>query len=66
MSPAGWVLGGLEAAIALGKTLPVITKQINGMITGNNSNSLGKTMTSVENWMARFDRSESDESQGKF
>lgn len=49
MSPAGWVLGGLEAAIALGKTLPVITKQINGMITGDNSNSLGRTMTSVEN-----------------
>lgn len=39
---------------------------INAIVTGDNDNGIGKTATSVENFMSRFGTSQSDEGQGRF
>jgi hypothetical protein len=36
------------------------------MFTGDNTNSIGQKATSVENFMSRFNSSQSDAGQGKF
>lgn len=66
MSPAGPYLGALEAARALSKTIPALTKAVNGAITNNNDNGIGRTMTSLENWASQFDRSTSDRGSAGF
>lgn len=66
MSPAGPYLGALEAARALSKTIPTLTKAVNGAITNNNNNGIGRTMTSLENWASKFDRSTSDRGSAGF
>lgn len=63
LTPYGYVFGAIEAASALGQTLPVLTKMLNGFITGSNDNAVGKIATSVENYMARFKPSQSDYQQ---
>lgn len=65
LTPAAEVFGALEAAKALSKTLPVLGKMVNGMVS-TNSNSFGQAMTSAENWAKRFDSSVSDAAQGNF
>lgn len=39
LTPLGYAFGAIEAATALGQTIPVLTKMINGMVTNDNSNS---------------------------
>ena len=66
LTPYGYVFGAVDAAAALGQTIPVLTKMINAIVTGDNDNGIGKTATSVENFMSRFGTSQSDEGQGRF
>lgn len=66
LTPYGYVFGAIEASKALGQTLPVLTKMLNGMLTNDNDNFVGQKATSVENFMSRFGTSQSDEGQGSF
>ena len=59
LTPYGYAFGALKAAIDLGQTMPVLIKMLNGMIM-NDDTDLSRSMTSVENFMSRFGRSESD------
>lgn len=65
LTPAGEIFGAFEATKAIFKTLPVVTKAINGVITGDNSNGIGRIATSLENYMSRFNQSTSDYGQKK-
>lgn len=61
----GQYLGYAGAAIALGQTLPVLAKAINGIVASND-NKFGQTMTEIENFADRFGHSQSRDVQGKF
>ena len=59
LTPYGYAFGAIKAASDLGQTIPVLIKMLNGMIM-NDDTDLSRKMTSVENFMSRFGRSESD------
>jgi len=62
----GEVLGWVGASVALGQTLPILTKAIDSIVSGTTDNGLGRSMTSIENFMDRFRSSQSRESMGNF
>ena len=65
-TPIGPYLGYVGATIALGQTLPVLSKGLDGIITGTTDNNFGKTMSSLEAIMDRFGHSQSRDAMGKF
>lgn len=65
-TPIGPYLGYVGAAIALGQTLPVFSKALDGIITGNTDDVFGKSMSSLEAFMDRFGHSQSRDTMGKF
>lgn len=65
-TPIGPYLGYVGATIALGQTLPVLSKALDGIITGNTDDSFGHTMSSLEAFMDRFGHSQSRDTMGKF
>lgn len=62
----GEILGWAGAGLALGQTLPVLGKAIDGLFTGSTNDGFGKTMSSVENYLARFNGSTSREGMENF
>lgn len=62
----GEILGWAGAGLALGQTLPVLGKAIDGIFTGSTNDGFGKTMSSVENYLARFNGSTSREGMENF
>ena len=62
----GEVLGWIGASVALGQTLPVLGKAIDGIVAGSNENSFGKSMTEIESFMDRFRSSQSRNTMGNF
>lgn len=58
----GWV----NASMAMAKAVPNVVKSLNGLITNNNDNIVGESMTWLENVMGRFGSTRSDAAQGKF
>lgn len=65
-TPIGPYLGYVGAAIALGQTLPVLSKALDGIITGSTDDAFGKSMSSIEAFMDRFGHSQSRDTMGKF
>jgi hypothetical protein len=65
-TPIGPYLGYVGAAIALGQTLPVLSKALDGIITGSTDDAFGKSMSSIESFMDRFGHSQSRDTMGKF
>lgn len=43
--------------------MAALGKGIDSIITGEDDNEFGRTMTKMENWLARFDNSKSDYGQ---
>ena len=62
----GEILGWAGAGLALGKTLPVLGKAIDGIFTGSTNDGFGKTMSSMENYLSRFNGSTSREGMENF
>ena len=62
----GQVYGAIRAAMMTAQAVPTLMKAVNGMITNDNENTqLGQGLTKLENYMARFQSSVSDESRNK-
>lgn len=61
----GPVYGGIRAAFAVSQLFPTLGKAINGFITNDNENALGRTLTAMENYTARFAGSTSDYARNK-
>lgn len=61
----GWIYGGVSAAIALSQLVPTLGKAINGFITNDNQNEIGKNLSTLEAYTARFGKSVSDRSREK-
>jgi hypothetical protein len=59
-------LGGIAALGGLASSLPVLAKSVNSFITGSDDDDFGRSMTKVENFMAKFGSSQSDEARGRF
>ena len=62
----GEILGWAGAGLALGQTLPVLGKAIDGIFTGSTNDGFGKTMSSMENYLSRFNGSTSREGMENF
>lgn len=62
----GPALGWVGAGLALGQTLPILGKAIDGIATGTTQNNFGKTMTSIENALSRFNGSTSRKGMESF
>ena len=65
-TPIGPYLGYVGATIALGQTLPVFSKALDGILTGNTDDAFGRSMSSLESIMDRFGHSQSRDTMGKF
>ena len=61
----GMLYGGVSALISLGQLMPTLGKAINGFVTNDNDNDIGRGLTNAEAWVARFGRSSSDKSREK-
>lgn len=59
----GYTWGALNAAKGIGQSIAALSKGIDSIITGEDDNEFGRTMTKMENWLARFDNSKSDYAQ---
>lgn len=59
----GYTWGAINAAKGIGQSLAALSKGIDSIITGSDDNEFGRTMTKMENWLARFDDSKSDYGQ---
>lgn len=59
----GYTWGALNAAKGIGQSMAALSKGIDSIITGEDDNEFGRTMTKMENWLARFDNSKSDYGQ---
>ena len=55
----GYTWGALNAAKGIGQSMAALSKGIDSIITGEDDNEFGRTMTKMENWLARFDNSKS-------
>lgn len=63
----GPIYGGITAALELGKLFPILYKTIEGIATGDLSNSKSaQTATNLQAWFSRFDGSISDAGQTGF
>ena len=61
----GMLYGGVSALVSLGQLMPTLGKAINGFVTNDNDNDIGRGLTNAEAWVARFGRSSSDKSREK-
>lgn len=65
LTPWGTVWGGITAGVKMASTLPTFAKALEGLIVGDKETSFTNSMSLVENYFKRFDRSMSDEGQTK-
>ena len=56
----GEIYGYLGAAAGIARVMPVLGKTINGILTHNNNNNVGKFFSDWEAYAARFDQTSSD------
>lgn len=56
----GQVYGAVRAGLAMSQLFPTFGKALNGFVTGTNDNAIGRTLTQIENWTAKFEPSTSD------
>ncbi len=62
----GQTYGTISVFTSLAEVLPTISKGINGIITGDSNNAVGKNLTWLENVMGRFGDSVSDKGSQNF
>lgn len=55
---AGPYIGAVKAVMDLSSVLPVVGKAIDGIVTGDTSDSFGQSMSKWEAFMSRFDKSQ--------
>ena len=55
---AGPYIGAVKAIMDLSSVLPVVGKAFDGIVSGDTSDSFGKSMSKWEAFMSRFDRSQ--------
>lgn len=63
--PIGLAYGGISALIALSQLMPTLGKAVNGFITNDNENAIGRALNKAEAYTSRFARSVSDKSREK-
>jgi hypothetical protein len=54
------VWGGLTAAVSLAAVLPTFAKMAEGIVVGDKETGFTKSMSTVENYFKKFDKSTSD------
>lgn len=59
------LFGALGVLYGLASIAPTIGKAINGIVTNDNTNSFGTSMTVGENWFNKFAPTQSDEARNK-
>lgn len=59
----GILYGGITALVSLSQLMPTLGKAINGFVTNDNNNAVGRGLNKAEAWTARFGKSVSDKSR---